>query len=169
MATFRVNLKEQNPNKCHDPYKEFNGCLNEIIGQIDSLHLKQSQTNSIYSLLLKIVEVSSKLLQNICDQENWDKTILFIKKAEDYTRKEISKFSTSYKRNTFCENSPRYVRPVERAIGFQWKSRFDLSSNSPRHTFKQNTFQYIPILETLESLCANKDFLNACKNNGHKS
>lgn len=82
-------------------------------------------------------------------------------------RGEIKKHSTVYRRNLLCKTSTNYVAPIETAIGFEWKSKFSIEKNAVNHNFKQNTFQYVPILKTLESLLSNRNFSNAVLENKH--
>lgn len=46
------------------------------------------------------------------------------------------------------------------AIGLKWHSKPNLETNLTDHTFDQSTFQYIPILKTLECLFNDPIFKN---------
>lgn len=90
-------------------------------------------------------------------QESHDSKEIF-KKSMEYTVKLIEKHDSSYKRDKICQKNPLFVQNEEKGIGMKWVSKPDPIANMARHSFKQTTFQYVPILSTLRSLFLQKEF-----------
>lgn len=59
------------------------------------------------------------------------------------------------------------MKPNQKAIGIKWASRVQLENNLVHHTFEQCEFTYIPIMDTLQALFRDKNFVNAFRNNEH--
>lgn len=165
MEKYRVDLRVPQQERS-DPYQDFNKHCNEIAQDINVFRLSQVQANVVYKALAKIIRVNVHLVENLHQQQSTS-TLHYIQKAADYICRRIENHTTVYRRNLQCASSSIYVEPEEKAIGLQWKSNYDIRSDSAHHILEQNTFHYVPILKTLRALFSQPEFKNAYMNNEH--
>lgn len=125
-------------------------CLNLPESTINNVHLKFK--NAFESLLHVLDEYvggnmtdSSKVMSDHC------------RNFASYVSNEIGRYCTSYKRKKVISGN-FYVHPVRKNLGDRWDKVYNSSSNSYFSVLKQCTFQYISILQTIESLFQNDSF-----------
>lgn len=147
MEVLHIDFKNPSKIAINDYYKEFNNCFREITRNVDLLGLTQTQSNTVYNSMTKLIRANSKLANNFCGSDS-----VFINKAENYICDEIKKHSSIFRRKKLCEESTSYVKAEEKAIGLQWKSQCKVQSNSVCHTIDQNKFSFVSIISTLTSL-----------------
>lgn len=168
MEVFRIDTRNNSPNEMRDPYMKFNECFGEIVRSISSLRITQGQADTIYNSFQKLTEANSALIRRVCVDHSYSSQLGHgIEKVEKYVSNEIKQHANAYQRGKICSNSNVYVKPVEKAIGFQWKSKFEIHKNSARHEFQQTSFQYISIIEILNALFKEEKFMQAYSNNDH--
>lgn len=71
---------------------------------------------------------------------------------------DCNKYSSKFKRDKQNVKGNFYVAPVSRSLGGRWVVRKTKKYLHSTKHFVQSTFQYIPILETLEKLFKNQSF-----------
>lgn len=148
-----------------DPYSEFNESWQGITTKIGLLRTNQTQTNAIYETFDTLVAACFTLASKLAEERNFGGNV--IEKVELFARDKINDYRTVFKRNKICEQSPIYVKPVDKAIGLKWKSHFDITSNAVHYKLDQCTYQYIPLLDTLITKFQDEKFRQAYLNNGH--
>lgn len=161
MASFHVEFN--NPTLAIDPYKEFNKYFGEINKTVNLQGLTQVQTDAIYDCMIKLVRTNYKLLSRLHDSDTNT-----IKKTENYVCDEIKKYSSSFLRKNVCKGNLNYVEAEEKAIGLQWKSKFEIQNNSVRYTLEQNKFSFVSIISTLKSVFSYQHNLELYLNQTHK-
>lgn len=166
MEKFRINLKKAPVEQSVDPYREFSSSLNEIVENINILRLSQTQMNVVYSSMDKLIGANAKLAEMLSQIDSCSIS-QYTKQAENYICREIKNHATVYRRNKLCSSSEMYVEPEEKSIGLHWKSKFETQVNSAHHTLDHSTFQYVPIIKTLNALFLDADFKNAYMSNEH--
>lgn len=126
--------------------------------------MTQQQTNVVYDSLHKIIDGHARLIESLSQGQPFSPNF---KKAEQFIISHIKESATSYRRARLCEQSRQFVTPKETAIGLNWKSKFEITKNSEHHTLQQNTFQYVSIIETLQTLFQNTNFKQTYMHNEH--
>ncbi|XP_031639264.1 uncharacterized protein LOC116351315 [Contarinia nasturtii] len=115
-------------------------------------------------MIINIVEhtkqLSIKLVQNNCNGNN--DIFENIKKGTGHVLDKLNEIKNMKRLKKNIRKNPLFVEPVEKSIGLKWKNaKIDPETEIPDHGLIQSTFQYVPILETLRSVLANKDFYEA--------
>lgn len=105
--------------------------------------------NSTKELIARITVLNKELIKNNA------KTVdagLTLDSTEHFVVSQLNRFNTRYKRKLNCTESPHYVAPKTCSLN------------------QDDTFQYVPILETLHKLFANEKFKNEyfAYNNEHQ-
>lgn len=80
-----------------------------------------------------------------------------ISAVKTFVTDRIQTVNTSYRRKKNLQKSSNFVTPVDKAVGLKWHTKQNLETILPDHTIKQATFQYVPILKTLQSLFTQPD------------
>lgn len=63
-----------------------------------------------------------------------------------------------HKRLKEAEKNPFFVRPLEVTVGPKWKNKINPALEIPDNTMVSDTIHYIPMMDTLKSLFAKKDY-----------
>lgn len=81
--------------------------------------------------------------------------------GSEFILNKIKEINTVTKLKKFVRKSPLFVEPIEKSIGLKWiNPQVDPNTKLPDHALTQSTFQYAPILKTLQSLFENEEFKN---------
>lgn len=142
-------------------YRHFDHIFDSVIGEINALSITEKTKNTIYKILEQMLNSYSDLIieswECQCDEQCGKTTKSKIIDMRSYVNNKISVVSTSYKRKKELKNKG-YVEPIETAIGQKWKTKQNPLSGLPDYSITQTTFQYIPILRTLEHLFGQESF-----------
>lgn len=161
----------ENETSKSDQFKEFDSTLLVIIKNINALQLAESQNNKVFEAFESLIHASSKLIRDSIKYSI--ETVIAnridasIKKSENYMSQEINEHLTTWKRNKILAKSPAFVKPKQKAIGIKWASRVQFQDELVHHTFEQCEFTYIPIIDTLQALFRDENFVNAFRNSEH--
>lgn len=132
-----------------------------IIKEISKLRLNQNQTNSIYRLfedsILHVKLFNCRLMEDengITSGEVLDVTTNFI-------CSKLSEHRTNYRRKKKFAQNELYVEPHEMAIGLRWDLVRDHQMLTSNLRLVQCKFQYVSMIETINSLFMRDDFSKA--------
>lgn len=118
----------------------------------------------------EIVNFITQLVDGICETHRLlidDNKVYSLRKVDLFhhrLRPKLQAISSLYMRRKEIRNSPTYVQPEEKAIGFKWKLVVDEITNTNRRRFEQNTFEYVPILETIKTELSDPGFWQIYEN-----
>lgn len=121
--------------------------------------MKNSDRNNLYELCSELVSKTSHL-SKLLIADNLD-PVYAIDASKDLVCRNLSKLSTTYKRQKDYRNSPSYVSPVEKVVGLRTEMVYDENLQRKVPRIIESTFQYIPILKTLRNLFADSNFKRA--------
>lgn len=136
-------------------YEKFDDSFNNIVSQINTMTLTEKNKDIVYCVLNNLVDSFHELAVGMLDCSAVDAKI---SEARNHVSGKICALNSSYKRKKQLKTHKHYVEPIEMAVGQKWKTKHDLQSHLPDHTLSQTTFQYIPILKTLQSLFSQDEF-----------
>lgn len=136
-------------------YEKFDDSFNNVVSQINTMAITEKNKDIVYCVLNNMVDSFHKLATGILDYSEVDARI---SEAKNYVSSKICALKSSYKRKKQLQIHKNYVEPIEMAVGQKWKTKHDLQSHLPDYTLAQTTFQYIPILKTLQSLFSQDEF-----------
>lgn len=151
MNRIKINATPQNKFVKFDHF--FEKFKNEII----SFNLTQEQTNAIFDLTKQFANAFRDVI--VCSVDTNVQTVQNIDNAHKYIEKKVNEQHSDYRRLKIIKQNENYVSPVEKAVGFKWVQDFDEKTGQISRSYKQNTFMYVPILETIKSLFLSDDFV----------
>lgn len=126
--------------------------------EIKSMRLTNKNTNSIFKLSLRLVEEYTQLCRSLLISAN-DNKINVLELSLDWMRQQFSEECSTFKRQQNLEKNELYVPPQQKAIGTHWEMIRSRSTNSTIPRLLQSKFHYISILQTIQSLFKQKEFL----------
>lgn len=71
---------------------------------------------------------------------------------------EIDSCSSKYKRKKILNSDTFYVEPIPKSLGGRWDKVFNSKMNCYNDIYRQCTFQFVPITQTLKVIFANESF-----------
>lgn len=130
-----------------------------------------AQRDKIVKLCIELVsEVSVCLEQNIETNDAGAKKMC--KTIHGHAIEQLQKVESNFKRQKIMKKSKMYVEPVEMSSGFEFVTAIDENSGKSIRSTVQRTFQYVPLLKTLESLfsdvCFEKLYIDYNKSDKHR-
>lgn len=143
-----------------DCYQLFDKFFSQFEAEVVSLELKESDYVKIIKLFKNLLIQNQDLCFDLCGK-TCNTSIDYKKSCEpgtDYSVNKLDAISSIYKQRKKQQQNTMFVEPEEKAIGLKWKCTTDLESQIPSHSLVQSTFQYVPILKSLESLFSQQKF-----------
>lgn len=131
--------------------------LQRFSSEIEGLMLKQHQMNLLFSLCGQLVCEIKDANNHLMNDTNGLNPVQVVDLTADFACNELKKVQNSYKRNQLYISNDLYVPPQEKAVGTRWEFIRDRSGEAIPQIV-QCTFQYISILETLQSLFKQEEF-----------
>lgn len=135
-------------------YKDINVLLSTLPASLISLDLSTKKYAEVIKILKNII-VQTK---NVClklsnaNQES-------LETGTNFVLEKLNKIDTLRKLKEEARTSPFYVEPEEIAIGLKWqKPKMNPETNIPSHKISQATYQYVPVIKTLNSIFSHDDF-----------
>lgn len=142
-------------------YKDCDDFFSNFPSELCELNLTRRNYEKTMKLITNIVkhaeQLSIKLVKKNCTESS--DSVENIKKGTNHILEKLKDIETIHKLKTNITKNPLYVEPIEKSIGLKWKyPKVDPETEIPDHGLIQSTFQYVPILKTLQALFSNKDF-----------
>lgn len=126
--------------------------LKKFIVDIIGFGLEYETTDKIFKLIVSLVKkVNSVNVKLINSHEHADVSIL-LESSMNYVCEKLDELNSCYKRRKRNQIDPLYIPPEERAVGTRVELRREFGNSAALPKIIQNTFQYIPITETLKRL-----------------
>lgn len=130
-----LKFEEENAENSMSAYIE------NFVSHLIISHLPHKIVNDVLDfskeLMSKTTAINKELLKNSTSMLH---TNSVLDETENFITSHINKFNTRHARNKYFTNSPYYVEPQTICAG------------------NDETFQYVPILETLKKIFTNEDF-----------
>lgn len=133
-----------------DYFEEFDRCFSECVDKVNKMTIKHAERNEIINFCTRIVSETFNLMKNLDTINGADKQKL-IELSFSHALAELRSVSTRHLRENKVKQQVLYVGPQEKSIGLTWKSKKKFDTDLPDQ-LKQCTFQYISIVQTLETL-----------------
>lgn len=133
--------------KCYEVFDDF---FDELVHEIQSIGITNQERDKVYNLMEQLVIQHKNLLLSDNSNVNDDST--------SYVCEQIQKFKTHKLRLSQMRKSKFFVEPETKNIGLKWKTTTVPDQEIPDHTLVAATYQYIPVLKTLQSLFADPKF-----------
>lgn len=136
--------------------------LNEFRKDIIGMNLNEKETNAVFACSEKLVRSLQKFnVRLITDDNNQMSAVHVIESSGDFFVDELKKHNTSFKRAISNQKNEILVCPKELSIGTRWE-RKRLTDARGTQIFipqtKQNTYQYVPVKDTIQSLFRSMEF-----------
>ncbi|XP_055851835.1 uncharacterized protein LOC129916077 [Episyrphus balteatus] len=140
----------------------FRQIINNFSNQALAMGIAQCNVTKLLKNASDIVDTALANVEILVDQAKLKSEIIDIQSllstCKDSCINDFKQFDSSYKRQKQLTFEKKYVSSISKSIGGRWEKKFDSLSGTYKDIFVQCTFQYIPILETLNSLFLNESF-----------
>lgn len=138
--------------------KHLSSFLRDFTSEIDTLTLKQSDLNTIYKLVGNLVNEFKLVNTSLIEGENGLSPIQALDLTSKTAAKYFTKINSHYKRTNVVTSHPLYVPPRELGIGTRFELENDKENNGAIPQRIQSTFQYVSIVDTVNSLFKREEF-----------
>lgn len=139
------DIEIKSPNQSHR--ENLNFCLQEM----NSLSMKHTEKNKMFSLCSEIVKQVGLLSRELVMEENEMNPSSVIEAVTSFFSSEIETFKTRYKRDKKMEKNELYVAPEEKAIGTRIELIYNKKEKIENPTLIQSTCQKVSIISTLKA------------------
>lgn len=75
-----------------------------------------------------------------------------------YIKEKLEARTSARKRLNIMKNKKSYVAPIQKPIGIKWKSAVSPTSDIVGYTYKQSSYSFVSIIETIKQLFSNEIF-----------
>lgn len=133
--------------------------LQNLCRSINRVTTNDKMTSTFFNLCKDLVDDMKKLLVSMIEDDNGMTAVHVIKSVANFFQSELSQYNSTYKRNKLIAESATFVKPVECTIGTRYEMKTYQHRGKKVPQVVQNTFQYVPILETLTSIFHSKEVL----------
>lgn len=137
---------------------DFNEFFASFTQRIASLRLNDKTNNTIYSLCHELVEHTQSFNMGLIDDGDDADSKQILRISSEYILEKIDQCSTTYRRNKNREKNHQFIPPKEMSLGLKWEMLRDAKTKIAVPQLTQCKFQYISIVDTLQSLFQRKDF-----------
>lgn len=136
--------------------------LNEFCADITAMNLNKKKTNEIFGFAEKLVRnLQNWNIRLLTDDSNHMSAVHVIDSTADFFVEQLNKQNSVYKRDLTNKKKETYVCPKELAVGTRYeRKRFteDCGVQISIPQVVQNTYQYISVKDTVQSLFRSKEF-----------
>lgn len=142
-------------------YKQCNEFFIDLPAELSSLNLTEEKYKQTINLIKNVVEQTRNVCLNLAKKKLVSSEITreTIESGSNHTLRKLSEIDSALKLKKNIEKHPLFVKPIEKAIGLKWKNaKVDSQTQVPDHGLVQTTFQYVPILQTLNAVFQNDYF-----------
>lgn len=141
-------------NKSLDEMDKF---LNGFMTKIIELKLTKIATNNIFELFSEFVEIMHIFNSDSIQMCPKDDVVNVLFGTKSFVLNKLNEFDSQYKCRKIIQTSDSYVKPQKICIGTQLKMKLDKKTNLNLPTQIRPTFEYIPILRTLQNIFAKNE------------
>lgn len=140
--------------------ENFNDFFSNFSQKLVRMNLTQKNTDAIILLFEELVKANSASCARFLEKQSeiTPEVIDVLHKTRNYVLEKLKTVKSSHRRNKLLEEDPFYVKPVEKAMGLNWKTKITPQLDIPDHRITQTTFSVVKISESLQSLFSDPDF-----------
>lgn len=154
-------------------YKQFDDFFLEFQADIASLDLKEKDYVKVMSLFKNLLKQNQNLCLNLCEKTcnastEYKKCRELISSGTEYAADKLTALDSIYKQRKEQQQNLYFVEPEEKAIGLKWKSTINPETEIPNHNLAQPTYQYVPILSSLNCLFSQSEFRDMYMNYNYR-
>lgn len=139
---------------------EMDSFLSDFMAKIIELKLTKIATNTIFGIFREFVEKMHIFNHDSIQLHPNDDIVNVLIGSKKFVLNKLSNFDSQYKCRKIVQNSNDYVKPQEVCIGSQMKMKMDKETNLRLPIQIRPTYQYIPIISTLQKIFANNETKN---------
>lgn len=140
-TTFRVN-----------GFDDFNQFFNEFNTDILLMNTTEKNFDTIFCACEQLILNFETLIKNITPDDLKVEIADILALGTKFVVEKLKLRNTAKKRQNLIEKDVCYVMPQEYGLGLTWKSANSCGVDLVNHKLQQTTFQYISIIETIQSL-----------------
>lgn len=137
--------------------------MNVFTKSIIDLNLSEKNTNSIFRSCGSLVNNLKHLTVRMLNDDNQMTPSHIIESSTNLFLDQLAKRNSTFKRNNHLSASSFFVSPEEIAIGTRWELKKVIDHQGDKNSIEQiiqNTYQYVSLVKTIESLFKNEEFRN---------
>lgn len=140
--------------------------------ELCSLNLTQEKYQKVMNLMINTVKHTKDVCTKLANEKCVSKKDLCdaVGTGSIHILNKLQEMSSMSELKKIIRKNAMFIEPVEKAFGLKWKNvKVDPKTEIPDYGLTQSTFQYVPILKTLNALFCNDDFrANYIKYNLHE-
>lgn len=122
------------------------------------MHTTEKNLNKIYCACGELIKNYNELIENLLPENMRSDLHNVFETASKFAIEKFKSRNTAKKRKKLIESDEFYVKPENHAVGLVWKATNKADSDIPDHKLTQTTYQYVPIISTIQSLFKIEEF-----------
>lgn len=142
--------------------EEASASLTEFCNDVIAMNLSEKKTTEIFKLTGKLVRNLQRCNDRlIADNTNQMSPAQIIECTSDFAVDVLEKQNSAHKRTLSNKKNAAFVQPKELSIGTRWERKRVTDEHGVKISIPQvvqNTYQYISVEETVQSLFNSKEF-----------
>lgn len=150
-------------------FEKINDKVKSWIANVNGLSLTQKQSNAIFKLCGELMKDISDINIQLINEDNKIDANEIVDISSDLVCTQIGSFDSTFKFKANVANSEFYVAPRDIAIGTRLEMKRCKNTLVAIPKRKQSTFQYVSIIQTIETLFRRQDFRDAYFEYNHES
>lgn len=161
-----VQLDNDNKIDCARPENyttvmDFNLFFSSFTNRVCKLHLNNKTNDEIYRLCKDLAMNTLCLQKGLLKENSGADPVEVIDTTTHFICGKFEEYSTAYKRTKEYKSNELFVSPKELSLGLKWERVRDKKSKIAVPKLTPRKFQYISIVDTIESLFKREDFRKA--------
>lgn len=142
-------------------FADFNLFFSSFTNRVSKLHSNNKTNDEIYRLCKDLVKNILCLYKGLLNEDPDVDSVQVMDAATHFICGKFENYSTAYKRAKEYKSDELFVSPKELMLGVKWERVRDEKSKISVPKLLPCKFQYISIVDTIESLFKRKDFKEA--------
>lgn len=132
------------------------------VATINSMKMFHHDKDEVYQLAKSLIQKTINFTSELIVNDNGMNVTQSLSTAAKHINNQLPQSSTKHKRDGNFENNPLFVRPQSRALGIRSTKAPGNQTPTKYPKITRNTFQYIPISESVKTDFIRKDFEKNC-------
>lgn len=146
-----------------DAFNKFDQFFENFSDEIIKMGLPEKNITKIFNLCDSLMRASEKLRFNLInakidDTDTKNIVLNHLSTVNAHIENQIKANCTQFKRDKIQKNNILYVPPEGKSISLKWRTKIHSDEALPDFKLVQSTFQYVPIVKTIQSLFSDENF-----------
>lgn len=142
-------------------FKQFDDFIDRLSVDVHSMKTTEKNVNQIFQLFGELIQNYDDLIAKMLPSQIREEHSSAFDTAKRFVIDKIMSRDTSKKRLKIIESDECHVKPMKSGIGIAWKSKTTSGKGSTTDELVQTTYEYVSIVETMESNFKNNDFFES--------